>query len=119
MSDLLIRNGLVYEPVQHRFIRKDIAVSGGTIVTPESCGAAYEIDAAGCLVTPGLIDFHSHLGYRGSDIGLNTDLYYLPNGVTASVDAGSAGPCLAVIRTCGQVCLRQQCRHGHALMSSV
>ena len=91
MSELLIRNGLVYEPVQHRFIRKDIAVSGGTIVTPESCSAAYEIDAAGCLVTPGLIDFHLHCSTQTSNGAYDADLFCLPNGTTTCVDAGTTG----------------------------
>lgn len=49
------------------------------------------IDAAGCLVLPGLVDFHTHLGYQLSDFGLNPDLYTLPNGITAAIDAGSGG----------------------------
>jgi predicted amidohydrolase len=47
------------------------------------------IDASGCYVIPGLIDFHTHL-YEGSGFGLNPDLL-LSTGVTSAVDAGSTG----------------------------
>lgn len=42
---------------------------------------------------PGLIDFHTHLHWRHSDVGLHPDLYTLPMGITSAVDAGSAGTC--------------------------
>lgn len=49
------------------------------------------IDAPGCLVIPGLIDFHAHLAHWLTDTGVHPDLMCLPNGITAAVDAGSAG----------------------------
>lgn len=49
------------------------------------------IDLTGYMVVPGLIDFHVHLNFGGSDVGMLPDLMLLPNGVTSAVDAGSAG----------------------------
>jgi predicted amidohydrolase len=65
---------------------------GDTIVSvtgkPE---ADLVIDASGCLVMPGLIDFHAHMYAGGTEIGVVPDSAFLPQGVTTAVDAGSAG----------------------------
>ena len=93
--DFIIKNGHVIDTARGIDQVADVYISNSKIVEGPADGNAEAdevVDASGKYVFPGLIDFHSHLGYRGSDIGLNTDLYYLPNGVTASVDAGSAGP---------------------------
>jgi predicted amidohydrolase len=42
-------------------------------------------------VCPGLIDLHTHLYHKVSKIGLDVDAACLAEGVTTSVDAGSAG----------------------------
>lgn len=47
-------------------------------------------DAAGCILTPGLVDIHTHL--RGVSIdryGTQAELAAIPFGVTAAVDAGA------------------------------
>lgn len=49
------------------------------------------IDAEGCLVIPGMVDFHTHFYNGGAVPGVNPDLAYLPAGVTFAVDQGSAG----------------------------
>jgi dihydroorotase len=49
------------------------------------------IDAAGLLVTPGLVDIHTHLFPGVSHYGIEPDTYCLGRGVTTAVDAGSAG----------------------------
>lgn len=48
------------------------------------------IDAAGCYVTPGLIDHHCHL-YPLAKIGLPAEAVCFASGVTTAVDAGSTG----------------------------
>ena len=92
--DFVIRGGHVIDPAGGVDAKRDIFVYNSKIV-PAAATDDYEaeeiIDATGCLVLPGLIDFHSHVAYRFSEAGLNPDLYYLPNGITAVVDAGSAG----------------------------
>jgi N-acyl-D-amino-acid deacylase len=61
--DVLIRNGRVMDGSGNPWIRADIGIRGGRIVTVgrlEAASAARTIDAADLLVTPGFIDVHSH-----------------------------------------------------------
>lgn len=92
--DLLIRNGLTVDSDKQDYLRRDIGIIGNRIVDLEnvdSTEAEKVIDAAGCLVLPGLIDFHAHVFHGGTAIGVNPDVVCLPNGVTSVVDAGSSG----------------------------
>ena len=91
--DLIIRNGHVVDPSQNIDRRMDVGVNDGFIaaVSPEDEGLRV-VDAAGCYVFPGLIDFHTHIFHTGSAISLNP-AFLPPTGVTAAVDAGSAGCC--------------------------
>lgn len=94
--DFCIRNGDVIDPSNGCKDKKDIFIRRGKIVAGDGdkqTEIIEEIDASGMLVIPGMIDFHTHLAWRGSDIGLQPDLYMLPNGVTSAVDAGSCGTC--------------------------
>ena len=50
------------------------------------------IDAGGCYVTPGLIDFHVHSFWGVNPYGCDLDALCLATGVTTTMDAGSAGP---------------------------
>lgn len=92
--DYVIQNGYVIDPAVGTETVKSVYIRNNRIVEPPVDGTvedAVVINASGCLVLPGLIDFHTHLGYQHSDFGLNPDLYTLPNGITAAVDAGSGG----------------------------
>ncbi len=87
-----ITNGRVMDPATGFDGTRDIYIRNSKIVEAVPGIEAEEtIDAKGCLVLPGLIDFHTHI-YRGhSDHGIHPDLMNIPNGITAAVDAGSAG----------------------------
>ncbi len=91
-ADILIKNGRVIDTYFNTDDVHDIAVKDGYI-----CDAAdvteskYIVDATDCIVTAGLIDFHAHIFFHGSDLAVCPDSYCLPTGVTTIVDAGSSG----------------------------
>lgn len=89
--DMVIRNGRVIDTYQKLNGIQDIAVDKGIIVSAENAEGAEEIDASGCIVTSGLIDFHAHLAYMTTELGILPDAAYFPTGVTTAVDAGSTG----------------------------
>jgi len=63
MSELLIKNGFVFDPVQGiKGEKSDIAIKDGIIVeTSEISGNAKVIDASGKTVMAGGVDVHSHV----------------------------------------------------------
>lgn len=90
-NDFIIRNATIVDPYNDLFEKKDIAVKGGKIHYPgrdESC--ENEFSGEGLFVSPGFIDFHTHVFFRGSGYGINPDLFFA-DGVTTTVDAGTAG----------------------------
>lgn len=89
--DYLIKGGRVIDPYQNMDGIGDIAVKSGKMVDAHGTEALETIDASGCIVTPGFIDFHTHLAAGLSDIGINGEAVYFSMGVTTAVDAGSAG----------------------------
>ena len=94
MVQLLIKNGMLLDPSCGLRVQQDIAVQSGRITAVGNLldeSAEQVIDASGCYVTPGLIDFHAHAAYGISDFSMPADVIQIPNGVTSMVDAGSAG----------------------------
>src|ERR1700752_1900520 len=72
--DLVIKGGDVLDPTQSLRGKRDIGIRWGVIEAVENdippARAAKTIDATGKLVTPGLIDMHSHVYPYGSAIGI-------------------------------------------------
>src|SRR5256712_7595235 len=71
--DLVIKGGDVLDPSQSLRGKRDIGIRWGMIEAIEAeipaARALKTIDATGKLVTPGLIDLHSHVYPYGSAIG--------------------------------------------------
>jgi dihydroorotase len=95
MYDLLIRNGTVMDPGHGRRTRADVALHWGRIVRVDADippdQSRQVLDAAGCLVSPGLIDLHVHVYPGVSHYGVEPDATCLAHGATTVCDAGSAG----------------------------
>ena len=61
MKDLIIKNGLVYDPLNNiDGEKKEIHIKDGIIVEKVN-GDAKIIDASGLVVMPGGVDIHSHI----------------------------------------------------------
>lgn len=94
MHDLIIRGARLIDPGQNIDDRRDVAFAGGKVaaVAPALADPATEtIDAAGLILTPGLIDIHVHIYAGVSHYGIDPDPHCLAKGVTTAVDAGSSG----------------------------
>jgi dihydroorotase len=74
--DFLIKNGTIYDPAQHKTWKGDIALVDGKLAAPsENYQYRQVIDAEGCIVTSGLIDYHVHY-MRGASEGGVLQRYY-------------------------------------------
>lgn len=100
-ADLIVRGGLIYDGTGAEPFLADIAVQGGRIaqVGRVKASTLEEIDAAGCIVTPGFIDLHTH--YDGQAIWSQSLTPSSQHGVTTAV-LGNCGvgfaPCRAADR---------------------
>ncbi|MDX9827759.1 MAG: amidohydrolase/deacetylase family metallohydrolase [Spirochaetia bacterium] len=98
--DLIIRGGIVFKDKPPHWMKADIAVKNGRIAAiaetiPHNVesmqGDVLEYSAAGQMVLPGLVDFHTHVYWGGTPLGINPDKLAALTGVTTWVDMGSAG----------------------------
>jgi dihydroorotase len=95
MYDLIVKGGTVVDPAQGLNGLNDVAVENGKIalVAPDIPAeeARRVVEVKGKIVTPGLIDLHTHVydGVNGN--GVKADLGGVRAAVTTMVDAGSSG----------------------------
>src|SRR5260370_17192343 len=92
--DLLIKGGDVLDPSQSLRGKRDIGIRWGVIEAIEAEipteRALKTIDASGKLVTPGLIDLHSHVYPSASPIRIPSDDLLQFQGTTTVGAAGRA-----------------------------
>jgi dihydroorotase len=81
MHDLLIRDGRVVDPSQGIDAVMDVAIDGGQIAALGSgltAGGVREVlDADGLIVTPGLVDLHTHVHAGVAPLGIEADPHCL------------------------------------------
>ena len=92
MNDLVLRGGRVIDPSQGLDLVTDVAFAGGKVAAIGSALPGPARDVTGLIVTPGLIDLHTHVYWGGTSLGVEADAYSAQSAVTTCVDTGSAGP---------------------------
>jgi dihydroorotase len=94
MYDILIKGGELIDPAGQSG-RLDVAIKRNRIAAIDSeipADAAFQtIDATGQIVTPGLVDLHTHVYHRATFWGIDPDPVAARSGVTTWLDVGSAG----------------------------
>ena len=95
MYNLLLKQARIIDPSQSLDAVMDIAFSEGRVAAlatdlGKAARTVHKID--GALVTPGLIDLHTHVYWGGTSIGVDPDLIARQSGCATLIDAGTAGP---------------------------
>ncbi len=95
-AELILRGARVVDPSQELDAVMDVAFAGGKVVSigPKlEAGPQTQVrDVSGQIVTPGLIDLHTHVYWGGTSLGIDAEEFCRSSGVTTAVDTGSAGP---------------------------
>lgn len=92
--DLILRGGRVIDPGTGIDAVQDVAFKDGKVAALGAITgqATEERRVDGCIVMPGMIDFHTHVYWGGTSISIDADLLARRCGTTTWLDVGSAGP---------------------------
>ena len=93
--DLILRGGRVIDPSQKLDQIADVGFKDGKVTRIlsriEAEPGTDVRDVSGRIVTPGLIDLHTHVYWGGTSLGIDAEDYCRRSGVTTAIDTGSAG----------------------------
>ena len=93
MHDLVLKGGRVIDPANGLDAQADVAFTGGRVAAVGQGLTGRQVqDVSGLIVTPGLIDLHTHVYWGGTSLGVEADAYSRQSAVTTVADTGSAGP---------------------------
>jgi len=94
--ELILKGGRVIDPSQGFDGIADVGFSGGKVISFAKSLTPYAQtqvrDVTGLIVTPGLIDMHTHVYWGGTSLGIDAEHFARISGVTTAIDTGSAGP---------------------------
>src|SRR3977135_4089489 len=94
--DLILRGGRVVDPSQKLDAVTDVGFAAGKVAAVGSelkADPGTDVrDVSGYIVSPGLIDLHTHVYWGGTSLGIHAEEFCRKSGVTTAVDTGSAGP---------------------------
>ena len=100
--DLVLKNGRVVDPSQALDRVTDVAFANGKVA---AIGNGLDADGAdvrdvgGRIVTPGLVDLHTHVYWGGTSLGIDAEDFARTSAVTTCVDPSH-------LRTGGRLTLR-------------
>ena len=93
--DLLLTGGHLIDPSQKIDSIKDVGFKDGRVVEVneklDHALAEKVYDISDDIITPGLIDLHTHIYWGGTSIGIDPTDYARRCGTTTMIDAGTAG----------------------------
>lgn len=89
-NPVVLAGGTVFDSESGGLSVRDVRIADGIVSDAPVQPGDTVIDATGLVVSPGLVDFHTHI-FAGQDVGVSADEIAFPAGTTTMIDAGSAG----------------------------